>query len=47
MIREEKIKFCIESAEQFGESSERSRFIYLSEDELNECVEWFDYLWTK
>jgi hypothetical protein len=47
MTRDEKIKFCIESAELFGEPSEISRFVHLSEEELNECCEWFDYLWDK
>lgn len=45
--REDKIKFCMESAEQFGEPNERSRFVHLSEEELDKCVVWFDYLWEK
>lgn len=43
--REDKIKFCRESAEEFG--IEPLPFEGLTNEQLDKQVEWFDYLWEK
>ncbi|MFG3611476.1 hypothetical protein [Rummeliibacillus stabekisii] len=45
MDRDHLIKFCYESAEEF--CIEPKKYEELSDEQLKEDVEWFDYLWTK
>jgi hypothetical protein len=45
MTKEEKVKFCIESAEEFGE--DQKDWEGMSDFDLAKAVEWFDYLWEK
>lgn len=45
--REEKIQFCIDSNNEFGAYPNNTDFEYMSDEELEECVEFLDYLWTK
>lgn len=46
MTREEKIKFCRESALELMDV-EVDHWGELTDEQLDEQVEWFDYLWTK
>jgi len=45
LTKEEKVKFCKESAEQFGEPD--LDWDEMNDEQLNKCVAWFDYLWEK
>ncbi|WP_427036550.1 hypothetical protein [Cytobacillus pseudoceanisediminis] len=45
--REEKIRFCEESNAEFGAYPEDTDFEYMTDEELDEAVEFLDYLWTK
>jgi hypothetical protein len=45
--REEKIRFCEESNKEFGAYPEDTQFEYMSDEELQEAVDFLDYLWTK
>lgn len=48
LTREEKIKFCVDSVYEFeGVRVTEEIFSKLSDEELDDEVEWFDYLWTK
>lgn len=46
MTREEKIQFCRESVRELM-GVEVDDFDSLTDEQLDEKVEWFDYLWTK
>lgn len=46
MNRNEKVQFCQESNEEFG-AYNIDDFDLLSDEELEECVDFLDYLWEK
>lgn len=45
--REEKIKFCIESAQTFGEEKRIEEIPKMTDEALAKLVDWYDYLWDK
>lgn len=47
-LRDDKIRFCVESVfELEGVTVDREEFEKLNDDELNDKVAFYDYLWTK
>ncbi|MGM1416301.1 hypothetical protein ACS2BX_25660 [Bacillus cereus group sp. BceL300] len=46
MNREQKIKFCQDSAEEFGIAIAKP-FEEMTAEELEKEYEWYDYLWDK
>lgn len=48
MLREEKIKFILESIEAFeGVQESPAQFETMTDEQLDHEVEWYDHLWEK